>query len=357
MVLPSLEHLTRLCDDTGLIEHAWLSVPRRESGYTTDDNGRLLVVMSRPDWSLMGAQVEAEATRLANIGVGYLKHASLAEGHGFRNRMSFERRWIDNRGSDDSYGRALWGLGTLAARTEHPELREAAHTLFWSNYLLGSVHSRAVAYAILGAAEMASLDGSAALRRQLRVWADQLPKSVRGRSKEDAWRWPEERLTYDNARLSEALIRAGQVLNDEVLVIRGLLFLEWLVEIETSRVGNFFSFTPTGGRGPGDATPAFDQQPIEAWAMVDACGAAAEVSGGHWLDEAAKAVAWFLGRNDLQQSMIDLSTGAGYDGLTSHGPNRNQGAESTLAALGALTHSAAGVLREQPASNRSMRRR
>lgn len=348
MVIPSLSHLSQLCDDTGLIEHAWFSVPRRESGYTTDDNGRLLVVMARADWSVLGEQVGAEAIRLANVGLSFLKHASLPEGHGFRNRMSFERRWIDARGSDDSYGRALWGLGTLAARTEHPELREAAHTLFWSNYLLQSVHSRAVAYAILGTAEMASLDGSIALRRQLRHWANRLPKRTGG-SGFEGWLWPEERLTYDNARLPESLIRAGQVLKDQALIDFGLSLLEWLVAVETSREGNgnHFSFTPIGGRGPGDTGPAFDQQPLEAWAMVDACGAAAEVAGAHWLEEAEKAVAWFLGRNDVHQSMIDPSTGAGYDGLTINGPNRNQGAESTLAALGALTHPTAGLLRRR----------
>lgn len=190
MPVPNLQHLDRLCDDTGLIEHAWMSLPRRESGYTTDDNGRLLVVLARADLSLMGEQAQAAGGRLTHIGLSYLRHAALPEGHGFRNRMSYERRWIDARGSDDSFGRALWGLGTLAARTTHPELREAAHTLFWSNYRLSSKYSRAVAYAVLGATEMASLDGSAALRRQLRLWADQLGKLRTPIRQGPSWTWP-----------------------------------------------------------------------------------------------------------------------------------------------------------------------
>lgn len=345
MPVPNLQHLGRLCDDTGLIEHAWLSLPRRDSGYTTDDNGRLLVVLARADLSLMGERAEAEGARLTHVGLSYLKHAALPEGHGFRNRMSYERRWTDARGSDDSCGRALWGLGTLAARTTHPEMRETAHGLFWSNFLLRSKYSRALAYAVLGATEMANLDGSVALRRQLRLWADQLAKLTSPPSATSNWSWPEDRLTYDNARLPEALIEAGKVLGDSVLTERGLAMLEWLVQTETNRNTNHFSFTPVGGRGPGDVSPAFDQQPLEAWAMVDACSAAARVAGDHWLREAEKAVAWFLGRNDIHQPMIDFSTGAGYDGLTPTGPNRNQGAESTLAAVGATTHSTVGLLR------------
>lgn len=340
----NLSHLARLCDDTGLIEHAWLSVPRRESGYTTDDNGRMLVVLARVDWSTVGKGVAAEGTRLTHLGLSYLKHAARPEGHGFRNRMSYGRRFLDTKGSDDSYGRALWGLGTLAARTNHSELREAAHSLFWSNYTLRSGYSRSVAYALLGAAEMATLDGSATLRRQIRVWLDQLPKAGKSRE-DDAWLWPEERLTYDNARLPEAMIQGGRALNDSELIARGMSLLEWLIEAETSRDDGHFSFTPVGGAGPHDPRPGFDQQPLEAWGMMDACSAAAAVNGGRWLEEARKAADWFTGRNDINQSLVDMSTGAGFDGLTPTGPNRNQGAESTLAALAAATHSTAGFLR------------
>jgi hypothetical protein len=135
------------------------------------------------------------------------------------------------------------------------------------------------------------------------------------------------------------------VLSDSALIDRGLALLEWLVEVETSRAGNHFSFTPVGGAGPNDPRPGFDQQPLEAWAMIDACAAAAAVTGGRWLEEARKAADWFTGRNDVNQMMVDLATGAGFDGLTPTGPNRNQGAESTLAALAAATHTTAGFLR------------
>jgi hypothetical protein len=345
-VLPSLEHLSRLCDDTGLIEHAWHSLPRRDSGYTTDDNGRLLVVIARTDLTVMGERAVGEGARLGHTALAYLKSAALPEGHGFRNRMSYERRWVDTRGSDDSYGRAMWGLGAMAARTLQPELREAAHDLYWANAEFFSTHSRAVAYALIGAVEMADLDGSAALRRHIRRLADQmLPERAMGAP--PGWHWPEQRLTYDNARLPEAIIGAGRVLSDQRLIDVGLGWLRWLVSTEMSREGDWFSFTPVGGRGPGDTGPAFDQQPLEAWAMMDACVAATRIGLEEWLGVAERAVSWFLGRNDLHQAMVDFNSGAGFDGLTRNGPNRNQGAESSLAAFAATSNQTAGLLRRR----------
>lgn len=333
----SLRHLASLCDDTGLIEHAWLTVPRRESGYTSDDNGRMLVVLSKADAGRLVEDVD-ESVRLCRLGLSYLQHAALPRGPGFHNRMSFDRRWLDQRGSDDSIGRSLWGLGTLAVRTDDPHLREAAHALFFRNFRWATPHPRAVIYALLGAAEMANLDGSAALRSQIRMWVDQLP------SRSGLWRWPEPRLTYDNARFPEALMAAGACLADEGLVAAGLGLLEWLVETETAADRKRFSFTPVGGRDPGRLGPGFDQQPIEAWAMADACGLAGELAGPAWQEPRTMAIEWFLGRNDAGTPMVDPVTGAGFDGLTATGPNRNRGAESTLAAVAALSHSSIGSI-------------
>ena len=148
------------------------------------------------------------------------------------------------------------------------------------------------------------------------------------------WPWPEPRLTYDNARLPQALILAGEALGDPGMTEHGLSLLEWLIDTERGRHG--FSFTPAGGRGPGEFGPAFDQQPIEAWAMADAGLAAAAVDpGGPWLEAVDDAAAWFLGRNDVGVALYDRSTGGGFDGLEAAGVDRNRGAESTLAALGA----------------------
>ena len=342
MITPflKLHHLETLSDEVGLMEHARLATPRRECGYTTDDNGRMLAVLARTDLRGLGADgVEQSGLRLCRLGLSYLQRASLPTEHGFRNRLSYERRWLDHRGSDDSYGRALWGLGALAARAFDADLKDAAHQLFWSNYRLESPHSRAIVYALLGAVEMAGVDESVDLDNQIRKWTGQLRGPAPGR-----WMWPDPKLTYDNARYPEALMAAGMALSDERLVNAGLALLSWLVAIESSTDGHF-SWTPVGGRTVANLGPGFDQQPLEAWAMIDAASVAALVDGPQWLDVAERARSWFLGVNDTGQAMVDTATGAGFDGLTANGPNRNRGAESTLAAVAAMSRADAGAQR------------
>jgi hypothetical protein len=147
--------------------------------------------------------------------------------------------------------------------------------------------------------------------------------------------WPEPKLRYDNARLPEALIAAGAAIEDDNLIDDGLVLLRWLIETEVGKWG--FSFAPTDGRGPQDSKPAFDQQPLEAWAMADAAVRAMEVTGDRgFLDVAELGVAWFLGANDQRITLYDVDSGGCFDGLTADGVNLNQGAESTLAALGAI---------------------
>ena len=334
-----LDHLQALSDDIGLLEHARLAKPRRDCGYTTDDNGRMLAVLARTDLrGLGGERVEATGLRLCRVALAYLQQASLPRAHGFRNRLSFERRWLDSRGSDDSYGRALWGLGALAARSIDTDLKESAHRLFWANYRLESPYPRSVVYAVLGAVEMAEADGSVELYAQLRKWLAQLrPHSKR------RWAWPESKLTYDNARYPEALIGAGRILSDQAAVSEGLALLRWLVEVERITPDGHFSWTPTSGRSIANMDPGFDQQPLEAWAMIDAASVAASLDGSHWFDVAETARSWFLGANDLGVEMVDPETGGGFDGLTPTGPNLNQGAESTLAAVAAMSGAYAGA--------------
>ena len=343
MITPflKLEHLEVLSDDVGLMEHARLATPRPECGYTTDDNGRMLAVLARADLRGLGdASVEQSGLRLCRLGLSYLQRASLPREHGFRNRLSYERRWLDDRGSDDSYGRALWGLGTLAARSYDVDLKTAGHKLFWSNYRLKSSHSRSVIYALLGAVEIAGVDESVDLVNQIREWVGQLRGPAPGH-----WMWPDPRLTYDNARYPEALMAAGVVLSDERLIKDGLALLTWLVEIESATADGHFSWTPVGGRTAANPDSGFDQQPLEAWAMIDAASVAAVLDGPHWLEVAEGARSWFLGRNDAGHVMVDPATGAGFDGLTESGPNRNRGAESTLAAVAAMSRADAGAQR------------
>jgi hypothetical protein len=241
--------------------------------------------------------------------------------------MTEQGEWADTRGPDDAHGRALWGLGRSLAGPN----AELARPALIAGLDLDSHYPRANAYATLGAA--AALEAEPDLpgiTAFLTLVSTRLP-----RVEWDGWGWPEPRLTYDNARVPQALVAAGLALGDDTMVGDGLRFLGWLIEIE--RNGTGFSFTPVGGREPRQRGPEFDQQPIEAWGMADACLLAAEIDGsGGWAGALEDAAMWVMGRNDTGAALYDPETGAGFDGLEREGVNQNRGAESTLAALGAL---------------------
>lgn len=312
-VVPRLTHLLRLTGEFGLYEHAHLDEPRVAHGYTTDDNARALVVLTR---------IGGDACRMI---APYRRFVLAAAGpDGFHNRLGPEGRWRDRIGSDDSQGRALWGLAHIAERDQ-----EAADAIaLWRS--LTTRHPRANAYATLGMCELARrVPDYPQIEAALERFARALPRPVPDRE----WPWPEPRLTYGNARIPQALLEAGMVMDDAKMVADGLDLLAWLVEIESGDIG--FSFTPVRGRGPGSHSPEFDQQPIEAWAMADACHSARAIDRAF---ETAfeDAVLWFLGRNDTGAILYERETGAGFDGLSRVGVNLNRGAESTLSALGVL---------------------
>lgn len=301
----------------GLYEHAEFASPRLEHGYTTDDNARALVVLTT---GLDGTDPDLSP---------YLDYVIGARtSQGWHNRMSVDGEWMDRIGSHDAQGRAIWGLGRAVTA---PSSSERSWEAFMTGLGFFSKYSRATAYAVLGAVSAISVNpGAGELERFLRRAATSLP-----RDRIAAWAWPEPRLTYDNARLPEALIAAGSVLDDHSMTDDGLALLDWLAGEEWGEDG--FSFTPVAGRGPGERGPAFDQQPLEAWAMADACLLAyTQDHDAIWANRVEAAGQWFLGRNDVGVRVFDSATGAGFDGLTPVGVNENQGAESTLAALGGL---------------------
>jgi hypothetical protein len=191
---------------------------------------------------------------------------------------------------------------------------------------------RSNAYAVLGAVEvLGARPRGAAARSLLEVAVPRLGSL----SADPAWPWPEARLAYDNARLAEARIAAGAALDDQTLLDEGLRLLDWVVAEETC--GDHFSFTPVGGRGPWDPSPAFDQQPIEAAAMADACARAFDATHEErWAAACERAAEWFVGVNDVSIPLLDPVTGGCSDGLEAAGCNCNQGAESTLAMISAL---------------------
>lgn len=324
---PSFAHLSRLSDDTGLFEHARHAIVRREHGYCTDDVARGLVVTSREP------EPAAEVLGLAERYLAFLTHAQDTRG-AFHNRLGHDRRWTDEPGLGDWWGRALWGLGTAAARSPAPWIREEALVAFSRGATRRAPTPHAMAFAGLGAVEVlrrhpghadaAALLGDAA--------------TTIGTPKSDAlWPWPQPRLTYANAALAEVVIAASQLRHDGPPLGDGLRMLTWLRDVQL-RDGRL-SVVPIGGWERGAPRRRHDQQPIEAAAFADACATAADVTGDPgWEAGVRQAVGWFLGDNDVGTRMWDPATGGGYDGLTPHGPNLNQGAESALALISTLQH-------------------
>ncbi|MFS8096948.1 hypothetical protein LFM09_07380 [Lentzea alba] len=324
---PDFAHLIRLSDDTGLYEHAEGPSPRREHGYCLDDVARGLVVLSREP------QLSTELADLADNYLAFIAYAQTEDGR-FHNRLGPGRTWQDEPGLGDWWGRALWGLGTAAARCSLPWIREAALECFDRSAHHRPPSVRTMAFAALGAAEVLTADPVHASAAAL---LGDIPSHV-GKPRPDAnWPWPENRLFYANAVLPEALIAAGDLLADDKVRDDGLRLLDWLLTVESFDL--HLSPVPTGGWFLGEPRPAFDQQPIEVAAMADACARAYRITADPaWLAGVHRCIAWFNGDNDLGSLMHDEQTGGGYDGLTPTGPNINQGAESTLALISTTQH-------------------
>jgi len=320
---PVFDHLEQLTDDRGLFEHACHAVPRREHGYCVDDVARGLVVVCREP------RPGRAARRLARCYLAFVLEALDPTGT-CHNRMAVDGQWGDEAAAGDWWGRALWGLGVAATRAQSPGMRARALGGFRIAAQCRSRHLRSMSFAALGAAELLSHRPDEVAARALLT--DTLTVIGRPKANDPDWPWPEERLSYGNASIAEALILAGDALPDESALNRGLSLLDFLLRTET-RDGHL-SVTPVGGRGRNDTGPGYDQQPIEVSALADACASAFRITGqASWLTGIRLAWEWFGGNNDSATPMFDPRTGGGYDGLERGGRNLNQGAESTLAML------------------------
>ena len=332
---PDFSHLIDMTDERGIFEHALYAQPRPEHGYCSDDMARVLVVAARE-------RGRASALRdLAMLSLRFLQDALDSQGR-CRNRMSRSGAWEDDPGLDDCWGRTIWGLGTAVSHSDDHLIRHLATKGLERAMKQRSPWPRSMAFAALGAAEVLSVDPDDMSARAL---LSDAADAVIGPGQDAAWPWPEQRLTYANATLTEAIIAAGSALDRPVMMQHGLDLLEWLLVRET-RQGHL-SVTPVGGRGPYDEGPGFDQQPIEVAALADACARAEAVDGSQrWVDGITAAANWFLGDNDSGVVMWDPATGGAFDGLQEDGANLNQGTESTLALLSTMQHarSLAGVL-------------
>ena len=327
--LPTLDHLLTMTDDVGIIQHAREGIPNRSTGYCTDDVARALIIAL----ARLRQVNDADALRIAATYLAYLHEAQRPDGR-FRNFMSYDRRWLDDLGTHDSVGRAIWSLGFGLRYAPRPAWRRlcaemldrALAAIPWLEY------PRAQAYAALGLVHAAEYDATPARLEALRFLAGALAQHyTTGRAAD--WDWFEETMTYDNARLPEAMLRAGTALRDQHIAGIGASTLAFLGSV----VYEDGLFVPIGNEGwyrRGGRRARFAQQPLEAWAMVDAELAAFDATGDPAHRTRARiAGAWFSGKNSL--GVVMGRDGGCYDGLDENGPNRNMGAESTLAFLGA----------------------
>lgn len=335
--LPDLRisHLRRLSDDTGILQHAAYATPNREHGYCTDDNARALIA------ALMYYDLtkDESALKLVDTYLSFIHHAFNTTNRRFRNFMSYDRRWLEEVGSEDVHGRAIWSLGVAVQLAPNEAILSMATRLFHDGLEMTDrfTSPRTWAFALVGIHNyLQRIPGDTEARRVRTFLAEKLQQLFNCVANAD-WPWCEDVVTYDNAKLAHAILLAGQGMGNAAMIETGIRALEWLVTIQSMSNG-VVSLIGSNGFYQRDGKRArFDQQPIEAMAMVEACAAAYRVTGEEkWFEHARRMLAWFTGNNDTHSTLYDDQTGGCRDGLHSDGPNLNQGAESTLAWLMAL---------------------
>ncbi len=331
------DHLLRMTDGVGMLQHSKFTVPDRQHGYCVDDNARALIVA-------VTAQAfrprDASLNGLASTYLSFLDHAFNSDNGLFRNFMSYDRCWLEETGSEDSHGRALWGLGVAATLGRNDGQVSHAADLF--QRALPAVEyftsPRAVAFTVIGIhAFLSHKRDNIPVETLCRILSDKLMQWFRNLSSQE-WPWCEETLTYDNARLPQALLLSGQWLGNDEMLQTAMRALNWLKEIQHDESGCFFAAIGNHGWfSRGHVKAQFDQQPIEAAAMVDACFEAFNFTRDEeWITYAYRCFNWYQGDNELNVSLYDHATGGCRDGLQAHSVNENQGAESTLCWLMAL---------------------
>jgi glycosyltransferase involved in cell wall biosynthesis len=331
------DHLLRMTDGVGMLQHSKFTIPNREHGYCVDDNARALIVaVTARDFQPRDASLKGLTTTY----LSFLDHAFNSASGLFRNFMSYDRCWLEEKGSEDSHGRALWGLGV--ASTLGRNEGQASHAADLFQRALPAVEyftsPRAVAFTVIGIhAFLSGNHENGQVEPLCRVLSDKLMQWFGNLSSED-WPWCEETLTYDNARLPQALLLSGQWLGDDEMIQTAMRALTWLKEIQHDETGCYFAAIGNHGWfSRGGVKAQFDQQPIEAAAMVDACVEAFDISRDEdWITYAYRCLNWYQGDNEVNISLYDHATGGCRDGLQEHSVNENQGAESTLCWLMAL---------------------
>lgn len=328
-----LDHLTRMTDSTGLFQHAIFTAPNFAEGYCADDVARAFILTVLLDEL---EETPTLARGLATTYMAFLNYAFDQATGRFHNFLSFDRRWMDERGSEDCHGRALWALGLAVGRSPFRGFQVLAGQLFAKALpvMTEFTSPRAWAFALVGIHEYLGRLGGDRVVTQLRETLTARLMGLFDKVAQPDWPWFEDILTYDNAKLAHALILSGQTAGQAPVLERGLQALRWLVELQTSENGYFRPIGSNGFYPRGGKRADFDQQPIEAQAMVSACLAAYRATtDGWWQEKAQHAFDWFLGWNDLGLELYSPSTGGCRDALHVDRVNENSGAESTLAFL------------------------
>jgi glycosyltransferase involved in cell wall biosynthesis len=342
----NLDHLSLMTDDTGLLQHAAFNVPRLEDGYCLDDNARALLVMAMIEEA--GSEDARTPRRLASRYLAFVNHAFNVPLGRFRNFMSFGRRFTEECGSEDSHGRALWALGAVVGRSRDPGRQSLAGQLFHAALPATAQFTspRAWAYSLLGIAEyLAAFGGDRDVQAVRKLLVERLYRLLQ-RTRARDWPWFENGLAYCNPRLPQALIVSGAAADDREMVSAGTSSLFWLASLQRSDDGYFAPIGSNGFYPRGGEKAAFDQQPVEACAMVSAALSAHRLTGDAvWAKEARRAFTWFLGQNQLHASLYEARSGGCRDGLHADRPNENQGGESTVSFLMALLEMRAAAAR------------
>ncbi len=339
-VLPDikLDYLARMTDSIGMFQHATYNVPNFSEGYCTDDNARALILAILLE--NLGAVNPLRISDLATRYLGFIRYAWDAPKRRFRNFLTFQRNWKEEGATEDCHGRAVWAFGTCIGRSKNDGFTQMAVELFEQilEPSLSFTSPRAWAFILLGIHEyLQRFSGDRLVRNCLQTFAARLHELYKA-NRDAEWQWFESSLTYCNAKLPHALIVSGNDLGNEEILKAGMEALKWLTKVQTSPRHHFQPVGTEGTFKRGGTKPLFDQQPVEAHATVSACLEAYRATKNKaWYDEALRAFQWFLGSNDLGISLYDPVSGGCYDGLHIDRANRNQGAESTLAFLLALT--------------------
>ncbi len=327
-----LRHLRLMTDDTGMLQHCSMSTPDRRHGYTTDDNARALIAAVRY-WCLRQDQSVID---LIQTYLAFLLYAYNEENNRYRNFMRYDRVWLEEIGSQDSHGRAIWAMGETVAYAPNQSILALATRTFKASLIEAEHldHPRSWAFALLGIhSYLRRFSGDSEARRCREVLAYKLFDAFQRYSTE-GWVFCADLLSYDNARPPQALLMSGQWLNNPEMIEMGLKSLLWLLDLQTNETGAISIIGNKGWYYKCGERHRFDQQPTDANALVEACIEAYHVTQDKvWLHEANRCFQWFMGNNDLKVPLIDFSTGGCRDSLTPDGVNQNQGAESSLALL------------------------